>query len=59
MIVAGEKEEVECDRGGGGVWGADSSMLLTLAGRGKGAVQNINVFPLSGDEKVWTQLTCS
>lgn len=56
MIVAGEKEEVECDGGGAG---ADSSMLLTLAGRGKGAVQNINVFPLSGDEKVWTQLTCS
>lgn len=46
--------------GWGGCWDADSSMLLTLAGRGKGAVQNFNVFfLLSGDEKDWTQLTCS
>lgn len=39
----GEKKEVECDNR---ACDADSSISVTLAGRGRGAAQNINVFPL-------------
>lgn len=49
------KKEVECD---GGVWDADSSMPLTLAGRRRGAVQNINVF-YSGEDRDEPHFKCS
>ncbi len=48
LIVAEGKEEVECD---GWVCDADSSMLVTLAGRGGRAAQNINVSSLLGRQE--------
>lgn len=49
------KEEVECD---GWVCDADSSMLVTLAGGARGALQNINASPAQM-RRIRKDSTCS